>query len=170
MLIRAEHGHVFNQPPVSRPFFKCVVRGGAIDLLLATERQLQKMAQQPLDDHRHFRSLMFNYVLFAALGLACSFLWNSYYNSSASDSMISQQLHIFSTQTQDLSLKDVKTVLQGTDCESVIAEAKLPDSLKDFMGSKLRHQFEPILKNETVIQHCRVTKVMADPPQLISIA
>ena len=102
---------------------------------------------------------MLTYVLFAALGLGCSFVWNSYYHSYP-DSMISQHHPLFSARTEQHSLKEVKSVLAGIDCEDVVAKTKLPGRLKRFMASKLRYQFDGAVRNESTIRHCRFTKVL----------
>lgn len=108
-------------------------------------------AQQARGDTR---SLVFHYLIFATLGLACSFFWNFYYNN-----VNYQHLRIFSSQTEEHSLEEVRTILHLTDCEDVKREAKVPDDLKDFMGTKLRYQFEPVIKSESSIGHCHATKV-----------
>lgn len=129
-----------------------------LKLWVEPKRKGCSMAQQQTSQTpSHFGSLVFNYVLFTFLGLACSFLWQSYYNTDNDN--IGQHLHLFSTQTQEYALKEVRTILQGTDCEDVKEEAKCPDNLKTFMGTKLRYQFEPIVKNESSVGHCHVAKV-----------
>lgn len=138
---------------------------------MAQHHQHQQQPEQESEAMaRNFRSLMLTYVAFATLGIACSYLF--YGSHRDTSDMISQHLHIFSTRAEHHSLKDIKTALQETDCEYVQVEARLPDSLKGFMSSKLRYQFEPVVKNETVLQHCHVAKVgsLKSSPQAISLS
>lgn len=102
---------------------------------------------------------MLNYLVFAALGVLCSLLYNSYYGTGGRD--MDQYLHFLSTLTQntEYSLAEVREVLQGIDCEEVKREAKVLDSIKHFMASKLRYQFDSTVEDATSIGHCRAVKV-----------
>ena len=104
-------------------------------------------------------SLMLNYMMFAALGIACSLLFNSYYGNNGDS--ISQQLRMVSILTQDTEypMKGVASILEGTDCEEVQKEAKIASTLRDFMGTKLRYQFDSAVVNSSAIGHCRAIKV-----------
>ncbi len=102
------------------------------------------------------RSLVFNYLLFASLGIFCSILFNSYYGVYED---LDEKLRFFKQTTADFSLEEVRSILQGTDCEAVIEEAKVPDGLKEYMGTKLRYQFESVINDETTIGNCSALKV-----------
>ena len=105
----------------------------------------------------HVRSLVFNYLLFAGVGMVCSILYNSYYGTYAD---IDQKLHLFTVQQNtQFSLEEVRSLLQGTNCDNVEKEAKIPNGLKAFMGTKLRYQFEPVISDESTIGTCRALKV-----------
>ena len=104
------------------------------------------------------RSLVFNYLLFASLGMVCSLLWHSYYGVGPGENL--EQLLILSTHTNMYTLEEVKAVLQGTNCEDVEREAKIPFRLMNRMGTKLRYQFNPIVENSESIEHCRAIKVL----------
>lgn len=134
------------------------VVGGVAGLKKQSE-ELELMAQQL--DHGQFRSLMFVYLVFAGLGVVCSFLWRAYNPSPSSvDGTTGQYLHIFSTKTQEYPLSEVAGLLQGTRCEEVEAKAKVvPDSLRASMTTKLPYQFEQSVRNESVLQQCRMVKV-----------
>lgn len=99
--------------------------------------------------------LAFQYVLFTFLGLFCSYLWRSYFGTS------STQLHLLSTQTREHSLdKNMREMLRGTDCDDVIEKAAIPEHLKNYMGTKLRYQFEShVVANESSLGECRAVKV-----------
>lgn len=56
-------------------------------------------------------------------------------------------------------MEEVSTVLQGTDCDHFQKEAQLPDNMKEFMGTKLRYQFNAVIKDESLVEHCRAIKV-----------
>ena len=105
--------------------------------------------------HSHTRSLICNYLLFAGLGILCSFFYNSYFGTFKD---LDQQLLVLS-QTQDFSLEEVRSVLQGTDCEEVVAEAQMPEGLKDVMGTKLRYQFESVINDESTVGECQALRV-----------
>lgn len=108
------------------------------------------------------RSLVFNYLLFASLGVACSLLWHSYYGVGPGD--IHEQLLILSTHTHVYSLEEVRAVLQGTNCEDVKQEAKIPDELMYVMGTKLRYQFDPVVEDAEFVEHCHAIKVLKATP------
>lgn len=106
-----------------------------------------------------YTSLLFNYFAFATIGILCSLLFNTYYGTSGND--INQYLQVLSTFTEntEYSLEEVREVLQETDCEEVIRKAKVPDSIKNFMATKLRYQFDSVVQDASSIGNCRAVKV-----------
>lgn len=109
-----------------------------------------------------YSSLLLQYFGFASLGILCSLLFNSYYGTADYD--INQYHHVLSTlaqNTTEYSLAEVREVLQGTDCEEVTREAKVPDSIKDFMTTKLRYQFDSVVQDDSTIGHCHAVKVLS---------
>lgn len=117
-----------------------------------------KMAEH--QERPNYSSLVMNYLAFATLGLLCSLLFNSYYGTSGND--INQYRHLLSTLTQNTEypLSELREVLQRTDCEEVIREAKVADSIKDYMTTKLRYQFDSVVEDASTIGHCHAIKVL----------
>ncbi len=115
------------------------------------------MAQQQQQPRLY--GMMLSYAVFSALGLLCSLFFNSYYGTQGED--IRSSLHLLSvlSQVDDYSLKQVKAVLEGTDCEEVHEEAKIAEDIKYFMSTKLRYQFDSVVSDSDSMGHCRAIKV-----------
>ena len=95
--------------------------------------------------------LMLQYLLFACLGLCCSYLLHFHLSQSGTV-----------PQAKEYSLEDVRHVLQETDCSVAKKEAQVSPDRRDYLSSKLRYQFDVEVENEMAIGsggHCRAKKV-----------
>ena len=100
----------------------------------------------------HTHSLVFQYLMFASLGLICSILW-----TALSDNSGQQRL----AQTQEYSLETFKEDFKGINCENFKKESQIPDNLKRYMGTKLIYQFEYDINDESFMDQCHAIKVAA---------
>lgn len=105
--------------------------------------------------------LAFQYLLFACLGLCCSYLWNTQFTGTGGSSYI-QQLFSTDSRTENHSLDYVRSILKDTDCEELKRRVHVPLEVKNYLGTKLRYQFDEVIKNDMSIGrngHCIAVKV-----------
>ena len=92
--------------------------------------------------------LVFQYMLFACLGLCCSYLWNTNFTKNVDSSY----LHQFSSaSTEEHSLEYVQSILKGIDCDMLKKTVRVPSEMKNYLGTKLRYQFEEVVKDASSI-------------------
>lgn len=99
--------------------------------------------------------LIMHYLMFAVLGLAFSLILNCYYKSSSEEIL----KNAIQAPQLEYPLSEVKRIVERTDCEKFKAEAHLPESIADFLSTKLRYQFEPDITDESSMLDCRAVKV-----------
>ena len=105
--------------------------------------------------------LAFQYLLFACLGLCCSYLWNIQFTQSGSTRFPSQDLYTIS-HTETLPLAYARGILNNTDCEALKEKVHVPENVRYFLGTKLRYQFEEVITDGTLIGpngQCNATRV-----------
>lgn len=86
-----------------------------------------------------------------------SIFYNSYYGTYGE---IDRRLHLLSVQkSAEFSLNEVRSILKDTNCDIVVKEAKVPDDLKPYMGTKLRFQFDQEIRDESLVGTCHALKV-----------
>ncbi len=92
-----------------------------------------------------------HYLIFIALGLFCSYIMLSGISNTVARPSI-----------KEFHLESVRDILQRTNCSLVKQENQVSPSIRDFMTTKLRYQFEVNIVDEMAIGedgHCRAKKV-----------